>query len=58
MLNPPLGVKGEMKEKLYLDEIPEDAKEEISFLYSLGVEIEELEWLIKVKFRETLNLNS
>jgi len=47
-----------MKEKLYLDEIPENAKEEISLLYKLGVEIEELEYLIRVKFRESLNLDS
>ena len=47
-----------MSEKLFLEkEIPSDAKEEISFLYSLGVEIEELEYLIRVKFRENLNLN-
>jgi len=45
-----------MKEKLYLDGVPADTKEEISLLYNLGVEIEELEYLIRVKFRESLNL--
>lgn len=40
--------------KLYLEEIPEDAKEEILFLYHLGIEIEELEYLIRVKLREKL----
>lgn len=47
-----------MKEKLYLDGVPEDTKEEISLLYKIGVEIEELEYLIRVKFRESLNLES
>lgn len=46
-----------MKEKLFLDGMSEDAREEISFLYSLGVEIEELEFMIKVKLRESLILN-
>jgi len=45
-----------MKE-LYLEEMSEDAREEISFLYKLGVEIEELEFMIKVKLRENLILN-
>lgn len=45
-----------MSGKLFLEDIPSDAKEEISLLYSLGVEIEELEFLIHVKFRESLNL--
>lgn len=45
-----------MSEKLFLEDVPSDTKEEISFLYSLGVEIEELEFLIRVKFRESLNL--
>ena len=44
-----------MPKKLYLDkEIPESAQDEITFLYSLGIEIEELEYLIQVKFRESL----
>lgn len=46
-----------MSRKLFLEDVPSDAKEEISFLYSLGVEIEELEFLIHVKFKETLNLS-
>lgn len=46
-----------MKEKIYLGGISESAKEEISFLYSLGVEIEELEFMIKVKLKENLILN-
>ena len=40
-------------ENLFLEGISQDAKEEISLLYSLGVEIEDLEYLIKIKFRET-----
>ena len=59
IINTPLkGNKKRMKEKLYLDGVPEDTKEEISFLYELGVEIEELEYLIRVKFRESLNLKT
>ncbi len=47
-----------MSKNLFLEEnLPSDAREEISFLYSLGVEIEELEFLIRVKFKESLNLN-
>lgn len=46
-----------MSKDLFLEEnFPSDAKEEISLLYDLGVEIEELEFLIKVKFKESLNL--
>ena len=45
-------------ENLFLEGIPQDAKEEISILYNLGVEIEELEYLIRIKFRENLYLNS
>ena len=41
-------------ENLFLEGIPQDAKEEISLLYNLGVEIEELEYLIKIKFRKNL----
>ena len=40
--------------KLYLEGISEDAKEEILFLYKLGIEIEELEYLIRVRLREKL----
>jgi len=43
---------------LFLEGIPQDAKEEIYLLYKLGVEIEELEYLIRVKLKENLNLNS
>ncbi len=45
-------------ENLFLEGISEDAKEEISLLYSLGVGIEEIEYLIWIKFRKNLNLNS
>ena len=45
-------------ENLFLEGIPQDVKEEISILYNLGVEIDELEYLIRIKFRENLNLNS
>ena len=41
---------------LFLEGIPEDAKEEISLLYNLGVKIEELEYLIRIKFRDSFNL--
>ena len=43
---------------LFLEGIPQDAKEEISLLYKLGVEIEELEYLIRIKFKENLYLDS
>lgn len=43
---------------LFLEGIPQDAKEEISLLYNLGVEIEELEYLIKIKFKESFNLET
>jgi len=60
---PPLwGTKIQRKrcemENLFLEGISEDAKEEISILYNLGVEIEELEYLIRIKFRENLYLDS
>lgn len=63
MIIPPLwGTKVPRKRcemgNLFLEGIPQDAKEEISLLYNLGVEIEELEYLIRIKFRESLNLNS
>jgi len=38
-----------------LEGVSDDAREEISMLYKIGVEIEELEYLIKVKFNESLN---
>ncbi len=41
---------------LFLEGISQDAKEEISLLYNLGIEIEELEYLIKIKFKESFNL--
>jgi len=41
--------------KIYLDEIPANRKEEISMLYGLGVRIEELEYLIDIKFNESLS---
>jgi len=48
----------EMTKKLYIDkEIPENVQDEIVLLYSLGVEIEELEYLIQVKFRESLKFS-
>ena len=47
-------IKEEMTEKLYLDEgiIPEEVRTEISFLHSIGVEIEELEHLIRIKLSQ------
>jgi len=44
-----------MKKKLFLEGISEDAKEEIYMLYDIGIGIEELEYLIKVKFEENIN---
>jgi len=46
-----------MKE-LYIEEIPTNAKEEISMLYNLGVGLEELEYLIDVKFNKALSKSS
>lgn len=43
-------------ENLFLEGIPQDAKEEIFLLYNLGVGIEELEYLIRIKLRESFNL--
>ena len=43
-------------ENLFLEGIPQDAKEEISLLYNLGIEIEDIEDLIKIKFKESFNL--
>lgn len=44
-------------ENLYIEkDMPENVKEEISFLYKIGVEIEELDYLIMVKFKEILDL--
>lgn len=43
---------------LFLEGIPQDAKEEISLLYNLGIEIEELEYLIRIKFKESFNLET
>ena len=34
-----------MKEKLFLEDMPENVKDEISLLFGLGVGIEELEYL-------------
>lgn len=63
MIIPPLwGTKIQIKRRemknLFLEGIPQNAKEEISLLYNLGVEIEELEYLIRIKFKESLSLNS
>jgi len=43
---------------LYIEEIPSTSKEEILMLYNLGVRIEELEYLIDVKFNESLSKSS
>jgi len=45
-------------ENLFLEGIPQDAKDEISLLYNLGVKIEEIEYLIRIKFKESFNLES
>ena len=44
--------------KIYLEEIPTNAKEEISMLYNLGVRIEKLEYLIDIKFNESFSESS
>ena len=44
--------------KIYLEEIPTNTKEEISMLYNLGVGLEELEYLIDVKFNKALSESS
>ena len=38
--------------KIYLEEIPKNQKEEISMLYSLGVGIEDIEYLIEIKLNK------
>jgi len=43
---------------LFLEGISQDAKEEISLLYNLGVKIEDIEYLIRIKFKENFNLES
>ncbi|MBA7597101.1 hypothetical protein ES703_04096 [subsurface metagenome] len=43
-------------ENLFLEGIPQDAKEEIFLLYNLGVGIEDIEYLIRIKLRESFNL--
>jgi len=45
-------------ENLFLEEIPQNAREEISLLYNLGVQAEELEYLIRIKIRESLHSDS
>ena len=47
-----------MKSKLYLEGVSEDTKEELLFLYNLGIEINELEFLVQTKINETLFLKS
>lgn len=42
---------------LFLEGIPQNVKEEIFLLYNLGVKIEELEYLIRIKLRESFNLD-
>jgi len=41
--------------KIYIEEIPKSSKEEISMLYNLGVGLDELEYLIDVKFNNSLS---
>lgn len=38
-----------MSKEIYLEEIPEDLKKEISLLYDIGVGVEELDYLITIK---------
>ncbi len=42
---------------LFLEGIPENVKEEIFLLYNLGVKIEDIEYLIRIKLRESFNLD-
>lgn len=44
-------------ERIYI-EIPKNEKEEISMLYKLGVGLEELEYLIDVKFNRSISETS
>ncbi len=41
---------------LFLEGIPQNVKEEIFLLYNLGVKIEDIEYLIRIKLRESFNL--
>ncbi|HUW43480.1 MAG TPA: hypothetical protein VMV95_00775 [Bacillota bacterium] len=40
---------------LFLEGVSQETKEEISLLYNLGVGIEELEYLIRIKFSKKLD---
>ncbi len=42
---------------LFLEGVPQNVKEEIFLLYNLGVKIEDIEYLIKIKLRENFNLD-
>jgi len=41
--------------KSYSEEIPKNIEEEISILHNLGVALEELEYLIDIKLKESLS---
>lgn len=45
-----------MAAKMFLADVPEDLREEISVLYGLGLSIEEIEYVIskKLKFSQTI----
>ena len=38
-----------MTEKILLADLPEEVEEEISFLYRMGIGIEEIEYIIRIK---------
>jgi len=38
--------------EVYCEEITEEIKEEMSFLYKIGVNADELEYLIRLKFNK------
>lgn len=43
-----------MSQETYSCEIPEDIKKEITFLYNIGVDVEELDYLITIKMNGKL----
>ncbi len=38
-----------MKKEMYSEEVSEDVKKEIGFLYDIGVSVEELDYLLTLK---------
>ncbi|MBW6442419.1 hypothetical protein K0A97_01390 [Patescibacteria group bacterium] len=44
-----------MNQNFFLERIPKNINEEMNFLYDIGVDLEDLEYLLKVKFRYYVN---